>query len=802
MIKKITILLSILWTAISLYGQLPVGGWTLHSPFNGVSKIAETKGMTYYLSSGSLFSVDKKTQEVRALNNGNILNGAPITGIYPHPEGKYLIVTYENCNMDKLLDDGSVVNIPDISNALLTGRPSINHVGFGKDKFYVSASFGLVTFNDKKNETLETMFTPNPVTAAFGLGDYVVIHYDRHLRSASQSERIVSLDQTHLMSDWAFDLHGAAPVGDKRLVMLVGSANNQEVSVADFDFDNMTAATTGLRQNNNIVRGIKHLLSMDAQKVAVSQEGSWFTFDPGCPANQPAVTAFPAVLKGNALSAMNGFSEVWAGNADGICKFDISTSGTATQLCDRFGKTDFATANCNRIFTQPDGSLYFWREDEEGGFQYGFSGTAPLILSQRDSNKDFYNISPTKISNNGNAISSVPRPFWVTQDQHDPDAYFVTTWNNGVYRFKNGEQTHQLTNANSPLDSKFSYRIAFAGFDAFGNLWVAQERPLYDHDNIHAISYSDLMKENTSASDWHTFDALNRIYRCTVGCTLFAHKMMVFARGHWANTVLTFINQKNTPSFDDDQLIQATTFIDQDNKTFSFSHVCALAEDKKGRLWVGTNMGVFEITDPSKITSDIVNINHLKVPRNDGTGLADYLLDAITVTGIAVDSSNRKWLSTTTSGVYLVSEDGDQIIEHYTTENSILPSNKVFSVACDPNSSSVFFATANGVVEYNSTSMPPSENLDNVYAYPNPVRPDYSGWITVTGLMDNTLVKIADSAGNVFFQGRSEGGMITWDGCNAAGDRVKTGVYYVFASQGTSNDSGSDACVTKIMVIN
>ena len=73
MIKKITILLSILWTAISLYGQLPVGGWTLHSPFNGVSKIAETKGMTYYLSSGSLFSVDKKTQEVRALNNGNIL---------------------------------------------------------------------------------------------------------------------------------------------------------------------------------------------------------------------------------------------------------------------------------------------------------------------------------------------------------------------------------------------------------------------------------------------------------------------------------------------------------------------------------------------------------------------------------------------------------------------------------------------------------------------------------------------------------------------------------------------------------
>ena len=115
--------------------------------------------------------------------------------------------------------------------------------------------------------------------------------------------------------------------------------------------------------------------------------------------------------------------------------------------------------------------------------------------------------------------------------------------------------------------------------------------------------------------------------------------------------------------------------------------------------------------------------------------------------------------------------------------------------------SSVYFSSLEGVSEYSSTSAPASDNLDEVYAYPNPVRPDYTGWITITGLMDNTLVKIADAAGNVFFQGRSEGGLITWDGCNAAGDRVKTGVYYVFASSGTSDQSG-DSCVTKIMVIN
>lgn len=80
------------------------------------------------------------------------------------------------------------------------------------------------------------------------------------------------------------------------------------------------------------------------------------------------------------------------------------------------------------------------------------------------------------------------------------------------------------------------------------------------------------------------------------------------------------------------------------------------------------------------------------------------------------------------------------------------------------------------------------------------MRPDYTGWITIAGLKDNSLVKIADIAGNVFFQGRSEGGMITWDGCNSAGERVRTGVYFVFASE--NNDGNSSGAVAKIMVVN
>jgi len=803
MIKKIAVIFTLALISFGVNAQLPVGGWAIHSPFGGVSSIAETKNMTYYLSAGSLFSVDKKTNEVRSLNISNDLNGSAITAIYPHPEGKYLIVTYKNCNIDRINDDGSVINISDISDALITGQPAINHVGFGKDRIYVATTFGLVTIDDRKNETVETMFSPKSVDMVFGMGDHVVIIYESKLMAAQSSDHLVSLDKFSLIGgntqSWTFGKYSVV-IGNSRLILTHKSGNNNKAVIADIDFA-ADRLTYGILRYNNADVIFTHLVSLGPDKAFVSNGSKMFTFGVDTPMSTPEVTAFPAILKGQTVSAFDGLDKLWGGNADGICQYDITDRANPVQLGEKFGKTEFATTNCNRIFAQPSGALFFWNESADGGGGLGYPTTTSLKLTTYSTDKRFQNSTPTEIKNNGTSIKSISTPMWVTEDPHDPDVYYVATWNQGIFRFKNGVQTHQFTSANTPMTSQYSYRIAYIGFDVFDNLWVAQEYPFVRNQNIHAIPYSELQKEDPSASAWRTFDGGSSIYRSTTGVPLKVSKKMAFVRGEWDNSIV-FIDLKNTASITDDDVLTTTTYIDQDNKSLSFNHIWALCEDKKGRLWVGTDNGVFEITDPSKITSDVAHVNHLKVPRNDGTGLADYLLDALTVSCIAVDSSNRKWISTITAGVYLVSEDGDQIIEHYDTNNSILPSNKVYSVACDPNSSSVFFATDAGVVEYNSTAAPASENLNEVYAYPNPVRPDYSGWITVTGLMDNTLVKIADSAGNVFFQGRSEGGMITWDGCNANGDRVKTGVYYVFASHGSANDSGSDNCVTKIMVIN
>lgn len=803
MTKKIALIFLLALIGIGVNAQLPVGGWTIHSPFGGVSTIAETKNMTYYLSVGSLFSVDKRTNEVRSLNISNDLNGGAIKGIYPHPEGKYLIVAYQDCNMDRINDDGSVINISDISDALITGKPAINHVGFGNGRIYVATSFGLVTIDDKNNETVETMFSPKSVDKVFGLGDHIVIAYENKLMAAPASEHLVSIDKFNLVGGnagaWTFGDYSAV-IGDKRIIFTHKSGNNNKAVLADFNFDEDKLTYGTIRYNNADII-LTHIVQMGKDEAFVANGTNMFTYGIDTPSASPVVTKFPTVLKGQALSAFDGLAKLWGGNADGLCQYDITDRSNPVQLGEKFGKTEFSAAECNRIFAQPTGNVLFWNGHNESGFQLGLVGSSALRLASYTNGQGFSDETPTGLTNGANTASGIARPAWVVGDPHDSSVYYVGTWNQGLYMIRDGVQQHQFSASDMPISIAAGYRLSYMGFDSYDNLWITQETA-EGTNNLHVVPYSELHNSTHSKDSWNSFDATGTyIGRCTVGTPLNHSNKIVFAKGFWSNTLL-FAPAQEVKSITNSSLVKVSSYIDQDNKSLSFYHINTLCEDRKGRLWVGTDKGVFEITDPSKVNSDVAHVNHLKVPRNDGTGLADYLLDALSVSGIAVDNSNRKWISTTTAGVYLVSEDGDQIIEHYDTNNSILPSNTVYSVACDPNSSSVFFATSAGVVEYNSTAAPSSENLDEVYAYPNPVRPDYSGWITVTGLMDNTLVKIADSAGNVFFQGRSEGGMITWDGCNANGDRVKTGVYYVFASHGTSSDSGSDNCVTKIMVIN
>ncbi len=251
-----------------------------------------------------------------------------------------------------------------------------------------------------------------------------------------------------------------------------------------------------------------------------------------------------------------------------------------------------------------------------------------------------------------------------------------------------------------------------------------------------------------------------------------------------------------------DAAVCYSTFINQDGtKIEGMYGVTDVAEDKDGNIWVGTDVGPFVIDKDNigKSAEDMV-FTQVKVPRNDGTNYADYLLAGIHVTSIMVDNDGQKWIGTNGQGVYVISRDNMKEVHHFTTENSKLLSDIVGSIAMNTKTGEVFIGTENGLCSYMSgiTGTIDTMNEDDVYAYPNPVTPDYNGLITITGLTDNADVKILSSNGVLIAEGKSSGRFFTWNGRDKNNERVASGVYMV----ATATSSGEKGVVCKIVIIN
>jgi ligand-binding sensor domain-containing protein len=167
------------------------------------------------------------------------------------------------------------------------------------------------------------------------------------------------------------------------------------------------------------------------------------------------------------------------------------------------------------------------------------------------------------------------------------------------------------------------------------------------------------------------------------------------------------------------------------------------------------------------------------------------------ITDIEVDGANRKWVSLADAGVYLVSPDGQNTIYHFTKDNSPLPSNNINDIDIDGVTGEVFFATDKGLVSFKGTATKASDNLNNVFVYPNPVRPEFTGTVKIAALTNKANVKITDIEGNLVFETTSEGGTVEWDTTAFGSYKVASGVYIVFISA----EDGIETTVKKIMIV-
>lgn len=400
------------------------------------------------------------------------------------------------------------------------------------------------------------------------------------------------------------------------------------------------------------------------------------------------------------------------------------------------------------------------------------------------------------VSNDIKYISerSYVKPYKIEIDPKDETHWFVPA-RTGLYEYKDGKVINAYYSENSPLQlaatvpaTAIDYTLVTSAlFDSNNDLWV-----------FNGIAADPCILKLDAKGNWTTYkhkemlNQANYSWERQEGTFFDSRGLLWFVNNDWRTPVLACYNTAT------DELKAYKTIINEDATQVAVTFGRCCVEDKEGNIWYGTDMGPVEL-----LASDILAGNEvfqqIKVPRNDGTSLADYLLAGIDISCMAIDGANRKWFGTNGHGVYLVDADNITQIHHFTSENSSLLSDNVESIAIDDKTGEVYFGTVKGLCSYTSDASGEAEELDkeNVYAYPNPVTPDYTGPITIKGLTYRASVKIVTAGGQLVAEGMSNGGTFIWDGCDLDNKPVASGVYMVMVA----TEDGKKGVVAKVAIV-
>ena len=368
------------------------------------------------------------------------------------------------------------------------------------------------------------------------------------------------------------------------------------------------------------------------------------------------------------------------------------------------------------------------------------------------------------------------------------ESHVFASGRTGIFEFLGGQFVRHYSYDNSALVSTYGtdkeYVVVHSiKFDSSGNLWCANS--INNEKNLLRLSpdgqWTSLFKS--------PLKGLTNLS----GLMFDSRGLLWMVNNSWKTPSL-YCYQPST-----DAMNSYTSFVNEDGTSVNVDYVRCVAEDLSGNIWIGTVAGPLML-EPSEFNQSQPVFQQVKVPRNDGTNYADYLLAGVDISAIAIDGAGRKWFGTNGAGVYLISADNMTQLAHFTASNSALLADDIESIAIDDRTGEVYIGTSKGLCSYHGGATAPVDamNKDVTYAYPNPVRPDYTGPITIVGLTYNADVKIVTANGTLVAQGRSNGGTFEWDGCDTRGRRVASGVYMVQ----TATADGSKGTVCKIAVVN
>lgn len=769
--RFIFILFSIL-ISIPAFSGVGIGKWRTHYSYNNVKQVTTAGDMAFAVANGKLFSVGKDG-EINTYSTLTGLSGFDIAYTGWSESEKTLLIVYSDGNMD-FLTDSEIHYLPDYKNKSMTADKTVYSLRMDGRYAYLLTGVGMVVVDIRTKEIKET-YCPvsygNSVSVydAAVIGDSVILATSGGLYTGNRNDNLLDPSQ------WSY----------KSFMNGINVINMVYFSNSLFALaDNGTI----YMQTDYGWQGM--ILDPDVFKLETS--GGYLFF---CAGNRFYVYD----------SAYNRV------NAETVYGYDLSFDANKQLLYVAAGgkglvvmskKEDIFTIDQSNIKPNGPSQVYAWNSFFKDGVYYSTAGgrwgdrfnTHGDILTFKDE-------TWSGIDNRQEIEETTGVPFLdllnLAIDPQDDGHYFMTSWGEGLYEFRDSVFYKLHNQYNSPLITMIPggrfCRVDGAAFDATGNLWVLNST--YGLSNVSDTTLWVLKPDGK----WYGQYYSNMPSAPTWNSILFTSRNQVWINSLRVTYGIFVVDQNNSPDdISDDKTRWFSSFTDQDGITISPYTVNCITEDLNGSIWIGTRLGPLVVSNPSNIFDNGFTFTRVKIPRNDGTNSADYLLNDIRVNCITVDGANRKWMGTEGNGLYLFSSDGLETIHHFTTSNSPLPSDYIYSVAIDPETGEIFAGTDAGLVSYRSDATKGKDSYGDAHVFPNPVRPGYVGIITVTGLMENTQVRITDLNGNLIVSGTSLGGQFGWNGLNKQGNRVTSGIYLVFCA----SEDGTKYQTCKFMVVN
>ena len=762
-----------LMPAFIMAQDIPLGHWRHHLPNNRIIAITETADQVIGATQYGLVVFNKDDNSLESINKVHGLSDFGISALARSNAHNLVLIGYDNGNLDIIRNKKTFINVPDIRRANILGSKRINSILVHGQRAYISCGFGIVELD---------------------LTDYLI--RDTYFIGPLGSQ--VEVNDLARTDDFFF---AATNAGLLR-------APAQGVNLADFQ--NWTRVTVSGQPNElfNRVAAFNNriFVNRDAGQtdtLYILEAGQWQVFNPG---NQGYFEKRRNLVAsgGRLLVSHPLFLDIYGPDMNLLERIDNYYDGPVRAL--------------DALY---DSNQQLWIGDFNFGLvrQRGANDYQRIVLPGPPSANSFGLVSaggrtwvaPGAISvggtNSWNAdgiflfeegrwrgfnrfqfpqMEGVADIIRLAAAPGNPNRLYAASWSEGMLAFSPEGVGTLYDDSNSPMQRRFGIgdhiRLGGVAFDRNGNLWVANseaERPIL------------VKKENGEWLSFHNAGVINP--NQLLGNIVIDRQSQKWVILPLNNGIFLF-RENSLDNENDYQVRRLTT--QENNGGLPSSNVFSLAVDHDGYMWVGTDKGVAVFYAPQRAFSgDPFNAQQIIVEQD---GFAAILLGTETVTAIAVDGSNKKWFGTARSGAFLLSADGRQTIFHFNTDNSPLPSNNIHDIAVNGQNGEVFFATDKGLVSFRGLATEATATHSDVYAYPNPVRPHYDGYIAIKGLVRNAWVKVTDISGNLVYETVAEGGQAIWNGRDLFGRRPATGVYLVFST----NDDGSETMVTKIMFIN